>query len=79
VTVRILSAFEFFQGLKKLLFSVAGKKGKVMERRIMKDFQIGFVEDVLGKQLAAATAASGGTKDVFGSLAMVLGKRSQKK
>jgi transient receptor potential cation channel subfamily C member 4 len=56
---------------------VAGKKGKVMERRIMKDFQIGVVEDSLGKQLAAS--AGEGKKDVFGSLAKVLGKKGPEK
>jgi transient receptor potential cation channel subfamily C member 4 len=58
-------------------FIVAGKKGKVMERRIMKDFQIGFVEDSLGKQLATATAE--GSKDVFGSLAKALKRKSVKR
>ncbi|KAG7304766.1 hypothetical protein JYU34_010121 [Plutella xylostella] len=48
--------------------AVAGKKGKVMERRILKDFQIGIVEgiikDVISKEVKP--------KDVFGQIAKAI-------
>ncbi|XP_063706118.1 transient receptor potential protein [Culicoides brevitarsis] len=53
---------------------IAGKKGRVMERRILKDFQIGFVEGIL------ADAAEGGAQtDIFSSIAKNIGKKSVKK
>lgn len=60
-----------------LIFSVvAGKKGKMMERRILKDFQIGMVADVLSEQLKST---EGKSKDVFGTLANIIGKRASSK
>jgi hypothetical protein len=62
------------------LISVAGKKGKVMERRIMKDFTIGIANEALAKKMAdAAATATAGSKDIFGSLAKIVGKKSVKK
>jgi hypothetical protein len=52
-------------------FSVHGKKGKVMERRILKDFQIGFVEGVVNEALSSDK----GSKDVFTKIANAIGKR----
>lgn len=54
-------------------FLVAGKKGRVMERRILKDFQIGFVEGIL------ADAADNNQTDIFSSIAKNIGKKSVKK
>lgn len=58
------------------LFSilVAGKKGREMERRILKDFQIGFVEGILTDAIQAAQPT-----DVFSSIAKAIGKKSIKK
>lgn len=42
-----------------------------MERRILKDFQIGFVEGV-ANEIASGTQ---GVKDVFGSIAKAVNKR----
>lgn len=50
------------------------KKGKVMERRILKDFQIGFVENLKDEMEAA-----GEGKDIFASLAKVMGKKKSQK
>lgn len=46
-----------------------------MERRILKDFQIGFVEGIMQDVAAAGGAAT----DVFSSIAKVVGKKSVKK
>lgn len=54
-------------------FAVAGKKGKMMERRILKDFQIGIVESLTE---AMKTSAS---KDVFSSIAKAIGKKASQK
>jgi hypothetical protein len=63
-----------------VLISVAGKKGKVMERRIMKDFTIGIANEALAKKMAdVAASATAGGKDIFGSLAKIVGKKSVKK
>ncbi|XP_037884366.1 transient receptor potential protein isoform X1 [Glossina fuscipes] len=51
------------------------KKGKVMERRILKDFQIGFVENL--KQEMDDTAET--DRDIFSSLARVIGKKKGEK
>uniref|UniRef100_A0A1A9VFI0 Transient receptor ion channel domain-containing protein n=1 Tax=Glossina austeni TaxID=7395 RepID=A0A1A9VFI0_GLOAU len=51
------------------------KKGKVMERRILKDFQIGFVETL--KQEMDESAEGG--RDIFTSLAKVIGKKKGEK
>jgi transient receptor potential cation channel subfamily C member 4 len=56
-------------------FTVAGKKGKMMERRILKDFQIGIVEGLINETLQSAKEP----KDVFSTLAKVIGKRSSSK
>lgn len=45
-----------------------------MERRILKDFQIGFVEGIL-----AETAEGGPPPDIFSSIAKNIGKKSVKK
>lgn len=44
-----------------------------MERRILKDFQIGFVEGIL------AEAAENSQTDIFSSIAKGIGKKSVKK
>lgn len=54
--------------------SVAGKKGKMMERRILKDFQIGFVENIINEAVAGNEV-----KDVFSSIAKALGKKTATK
>ncbi|KAF4526037.1 hypothetical protein B566_EDAN000831 [Ephemera danica] len=48
-----------------------GKKGKVMERRLLKDFQIGYVEGVVNDALSSDK----GAKDVFSKIAQAIGKR----
>ncbi|TMW53463.1 hypothetical protein DOY81_001461 [Sarcophaga bullata] len=55
--------------------AAAGKKGKIMERRILKDFQIGFVENL--KQEMTENVEAG--KDIFSSLAKVIGKKKSQK
>lgn len=52
-----------------------GKKGRVIERRILKDFQIGFVEGIVNEVMASGTDS----KDVFSSLAKAIGKRGNEK
>lgn len=54
---------------------VAGKKGRVMERRILKDFQIGFVEGILNEQF------NGDNKpvDVFSTIAKAIGGKTSAK
>lgn len=54
---------------------VAGKKGKMMERRILKDFQIGIVESIVTE--AVKNAAE--TGDVFSTIAKAFNKRSTNK
>ncbi|XP_053678786.1 transient receptor potential protein [Anopheles nili] len=56
--------------------AIAGKKGRVMERRILKDFQIGFVEGILQD-----TYSGGGEKpaDVFATIAKAIGNKSSTK
>ncbi|BFF92274.1 transient receptor potential protein [Drosophila madeirensis] len=49
-------------------------KGKVMERRILKDFQIGFVEN-----LKQEMNESEGGLDIFASLAKVIGRKKTQK
>ncbi|XP_065332028.1 transient receptor potential protein-like isoform X2 [Cloeon dipterum] len=53
--------------------SVAGKKGKQKERRLMKDFQIGFVEGVINEALTAEKAP----KDVFSKIAKAIGGKRE--
>ncbi|XP_030371662.1 transient receptor potential protein [Scaptodrosophila lebanonensis] len=60
---------------KKTQAAAAGtKKGKVMERRILKDFQIGFVEN-----LKQEMSESESGKDIFSSLAKVIGRKKTQK
>lgn len=54
---------------------VAGKKGKMMERRILKDFQIGIVESIVNE----AVKNSSESRDVFSSIAKAINKRSTNK
>jgi len=49
---------------------VAGKKSKQMERRLMKDFQIGCVENLLEE-----VVQKGSNKDIFSKLAKAMGKK----
>lgn len=49
-------------------------KGKVMERRIMKDFQIGFVENLKQEMDDSANGL-----DIFSSLAKVIGRKKTQK
>lgn len=60
---------------KKNISTVSGKKGKMMERRILKDFQIGIVEGIINETLQSAKEP----KDVFSTIAKVIGKRSSSK
>lgn len=48
------------------------KKGKVMERRLIKDFQIGIVEGIVND----AIATEKGPSDVFTKIARAIGKRT---
>ncbi|XP_065082412.1 transient receptor potential protein-like [Ochlerotatus camptorhynchus] len=56
--------------------SIAGKKGRVMERRILKDFQIGFVEGILNETF---NNASEKPADVFSTIAKAIGSRTSAK
>ena len=53
-----------------------GRKGRVRERRLMKGFQIGLVEDLISSVIAGSEK---GPIDVFGKLAKVIAKRSSSK
>ncbi|XP_055637159.1 transient receptor potential protein [Toxorhynchites rutilus septentrionalis] len=57
--------------------SIAGKKGRVMERRILKDFQIGFVEGILNETFKNATDKP--AADVFSTIAKAIGGRTSGK
>lgn len=46
-----------------------------MERRILKDFQIGFVENLQDEMAKSEDAG----KDIFSSVAKVLGKKKSQK
>ena len=61
--------------IEKKSAGAAGKKGKIMERRILKDFQIGFVEN-LKKEMSENIE---GSKDIFSTLARVMGKNKKGK
>ncbi|KAK7864196.1 hypothetical protein R5R35_004107 [Gryllus longicercus] len=50
---------------------VPGKKGRVMERRLLKDFQIGFVEGVVNEAVSNLREP----KDVFSKIARAIGRR----
>lgn len=49
-------------------------KGKVMERRILKDFQIGFVENLKQEMNESESG-----RDIFSSLAKVIGRKNTQK
>lgn len=51
--------------------AVAGKKGKVMERRILKDFQIGIVEGIIKDVISKESKP----KDVFSQIAKAIVRR----
>lgn len=53
--------------------SVTGKKGRVMERRLLKDFQIGMVEGIIND---AITGGEKGSKDVFSKIAKAIGRKA---
>ena len=63
-----------YPNLTCVTVSVAGKKGKMMERRILKDFQIGFVENIINEAVSGKEV-----KDVFSSIAKALGKKTSNK
>ncbi|VVC45806.1 Transient receptor potential channel,Transient receptor potential channel, canonical,Ion transport [Cinara cedri] len=50
-----------------------GKKGRVMERRLLKDFQIGLVEGLIQD---AISSNEKGPKDVFSKIAKAIGRRT---
>lgn len=54
---------------------MAGKKGRVMERRLMKDFQIGMVEGIINEVIQSEK----GPKDVFSKIAQAIGRRTSSK
>lgn len=56
-----------------IFISVTGKKGRVMERRLLKDFQIGMVEGIINDALSAD---KGGGKDVFSKIAKAIGRKA---
>lgn len=62
------------QTLYPLVAAARTTKGKVMERRIMKDFQIGFVEN-----LKQEMDDSENGRDIFASLAKVIGRKKTQK
>ncbi|XP_041969078.1 transient receptor potential protein isoform X2 [Aricia agestis] len=51
--------------------AIAGKKGKVMERRILKDFQIGIVEGIIKDVITK----EGKPKDVFSQIAKAIQRK----
>lgn len=53
------------------IFKVPGKKGKVMERRLQKDFQIGMVEGIV----QAVIQSEKEPKDVFSHIAKAIGRK----
>ncbi|XP_053658439.1 transient receptor potential protein [Anopheles marshallii] len=56
--------------------AIAGKKGRVMERRILKDFQIGFVEGILQDTFSTPSEKPA---DVFSTIAKAIGNKSSTK
>ncbi|TDG52296.1 hypothetical protein AWZ03_001126 [Drosophila navojoa] len=60
--------------IEKKTQAARSTKGKVMERRIMKDFQIGFVEN-----LKQEMDDSENGRDIFASLAKVIGRKKTQK
>ncbi|KAJ6597366.1 Transient receptor potential protein, partial [Pseudolycoriella hygida] len=55
--------------------SLAGKKGKMLERRILKDFQIGIVEGIVTEVVQGSKEV----KDVFSSIAKAIGASGKNK
>ncbi|CAG9767035.1 unnamed protein product [Ceutorhynchus assimilis] len=53
---------------------ISGKKGKVMERRLLKDFHIGIVEGLVNEMQQNPIEP----KNVFGQIAKVIGRRTTK-
>lgn len=53
------------------IFKVPGKKGRVMERRLQKDFQIGMVEGII----QAVIQSEKEPKDVFSQIAKAIGRK----
>ncbi|XP_026279150.1 transient receptor potential protein [Frankliniella occidentalis] len=51
---------------------IAGKKGRVMERRLLKDFQIGMVEGIVKDAISNEKEP----KDVFSKIARAIGRRT---
>ncbi|XP_023318288.1 transient receptor potential protein [Trichogramma pretiosum] len=52
--------------------SLSGKKGRVMERRLQKDFQIGMVEGIVNQVIQASDKPG---KDVFSQIAKAIGRK----
>ncbi|XP_065212607.1 transient receptor potential protein-like [Planococcus citri] len=52
-----------------------GKKERIMERRIIKDFQIGIVEGVVNEIISTEKV----TKNIFGKIAKAIGRADSKK
>ncbi|KAH8406755.1 hypothetical protein KR222_009210, partial [Zaprionus bogoriensis] len=59
---------------KKTHAAARTTKGKVMERRILKDFQIGFVENLKQEMNESESG-----RDIFSSLAKVIGRKKTQK
>lgn len=57
------------------MFSAQGKKERIMERRIIKDFQIGIVEGVVNEIISTEKV----TKNIFGKIAKAIGRTDSKK
>ncbi|XP_058806872.1 transient receptor potential protein isoform X2 [Phymastichus coffea] len=53
--------------------SLSGKKGRVMERRLQKDFQIGPIEGIVSSVISQGEKAP---KDVFSQIAKAIGRKS---
>ncbi|RZF43157.1 hypothetical protein LSTR_LSTR013775, partial [Laodelphax striatellus] len=51
---------------------LCGKKGRVMERRLMNDFHIGIVEGIVNE----AIKSDKGPKDIFGKIAKAIGRKT---
>ncbi|XP_011500907.1 PREDICTED: transient receptor potential protein [Ceratosolen solmsi marchali] len=56
----------------KMETSLSGKKGRVMERRLQKDFQIGIVEGIVSSVIQSEKEP----KDVFTQIAKAIGRKS---
>ncbi|KAK2716108.1 transient receptor potential protein-like [Artemia franciscana] len=55
--------------------NAVGKKGRVRERRLMKNFQIGMVEDVINDIISRDSRP----KDIFGKIARAIGNSTTKR